>query len=97
MQSIILLLRSRSVDVRVATAYWCVHHLSIGALILSFLSLTNLIRSQPHHGTRDNVAVLAVIHALNNLIMTKNESQQIRMRACFVLCRCTISLRVTIT
>ena len=89
MQSIVLFLRSRSIDVRIAAAYWCVHHQWFGALSLKSFSLTNLIRSQNHHCTRDNVTVLAVIHALNNLILTKDESQPVRMRACFVLCWCT--------
>jgi hypothetical protein len=64
-----------------------INHFS--APLMNSLSLTTLIRSQPYHGTRDNGTALAVIHALNNLITTKSESQQIRARACFVLCRCT--------
>jgi len=96
-QNIIFFLRSRSVDARIAAAYWCVYHYAFAFPSLNSISLTNLVRSQTHHGARDNVTVLAVIHALNNLIMTKNESQQVRMRACFVLCRCIKFLLVTIT
>src|SRR5260221_189133 len=88
MQSIAFLLRSRSIDVRIAAAFWCVYHHPFDALLTNSLSLTNLIRSQTHHGLRDNAMALAVIHALNNIIVTTNESQRIRMRACFVLCRC---------